>query len=687
MLLSSACALNAYGGKAPVSYWHPTHQAAQSLKDFLQRLPRSLTQTPSNDISPPRIPLVLRVGVAGHLHLPNQDALTSCVREILGAIKEYVEGINAEFFAKLFPSDSLILPSETRLLSQLACGFDQLAAEAALLAGFTLHTVLPGFREEFLRDIERTAEAKTEDGLALPQHSARARQTALSFGNLLNRSARILELDRDHAAQHNSEFTFSDYEQAGSIIVDHSDLVITAIHDGRMSMRPGGTAWMEKRALDEGIPLVRIPVERPSDAVLIWTNDEEVREEYNLFDPNTDRINTNVFRNALNFHILGADFDITKVAPGSWEKRYISTLLLRFNEEWWDSRWKLRGTHVGTQEFLGDASAQIDGAFKSTKAWADRNASATAQIVRGSFIIASILGIGAVFCSVVGRAIPGLTYFTQIFELTCLALIFLLIYRSNTQQWRTRWTSSRQIERALERAAWLALLGRSESYSVPSHMTQFAQDDLSRWTSTYLKAILRASSFPSIKMTANYLKVVQELVLQNLIGNQINYYEREIPFQHKSSTILGKHIYVLVTVSFLLTTLYFGLTYLLGQAQSSGPAGTAVTETGVHRTLVSFLPIVAFIGALLPAIANALSAVRSHGEYAQIAFRYMGSVSDLKALHRAMLLRMQSHGRHEPIKSPRSAAITRQVEAAANIMMQEVLGWGAVHQTKSIDPS
>jgi len=98
---------------------------------------------------PPIPALAFCVGISGHRNLPAETTeavraqLTEALREISIGVARVAEE-HPHFYAEG--------PTRLSLLSQLAAGADQMAAEAALKLGYGLRTVLPFSRESFARD-------------------------------------------------------------------------------------------------------------------------------------------------------------------------------------------------------------------------------------------------------------------------------------------------------------------------------------------------------------------------------------------------------------------------------------------------------------------------------------------------------------------------------------------------------
>jgi hypothetical protein len=687
--------------------WRPTHQFTKSLRDFLRSILRLAFGLRGLPPPAPRMPFVIRIGAAGPLQLHREKGgLSRAAKAILSALKTYAdESANPRFHQRVFSGGSAPPPAQLRMVCQLAAGFDQMASSAALSIGYKLHVALPGSRAAFRHDIQRNLPSETqavalerEPGLiglkdvgsaagSLPQVAVarvepdRTLDPVSEFEQLLENADRVLELDRGDESSDWSPFALADYAQAGSIILDHSDVVLVAMHD---EPHPtfGGTRWIEQRAAEKDLTVIRVPVERPFDALLMWTTDGR-REYRRLFEEDRQEINPHVFAAALDDRLLGPPFDLSESRLGWVERRMTAQLDSGYNAKEWDKRWQLASSDALATHDLGRAPQQIDNDLKPAKVWADHRASAMAELVRGSFIVSALLGVVAVLGALLGilfPALPALGYAGKTLELIFLIAIFWTIWRSRRYDWRSQWLSLRQLERYIEQAAWLLLLGRGRIYPTPSHLARFQTDDIAMWTNAYFRALIRNCSFPTVRFTPDYLKTVHALVLQNLVVDQISYFEDEVHFQQKSDQVLERWIKACVLVAAAATVGY--LAYAV--ADLVLPPRLQMPHQIGETTLAN---IVGVVGALLTAAAAALAAMRNHGEYAQIAARYEGTWEALRGIQSQLAARLPND---QPDFSPpplRSAALASIVGDATDNLIQEVQGWRAILRKKEIEPT
>lgn len=161
-----------------------------------------------------------RIGVTGHrldvLDGTHVGELTDVVRNLLVAVKR----------------SSRRPPT---LISSLADGADQIAAEAGLELGFHLLCPLPFARDEYARDFQ--------DSVALGR-----------YRDLVSRATEVQELPGLRTSDRSEQLA---YASAGERVLEESELLI-AVWNGEAARGPGGTAEIVAKAAAAGIPTVWI---------------------------------------------------------------------------------------------------------------------------------------------------------------------------------------------------------------------------------------------------------------------------------------------------------------------------------------------------------------------------------------------------------------------------------------------
>ena len=179
-----------------------------------------------NHTSPPKVRCVLTVGITGHRRL-DADAIAPLTRSIETLLKDIagyantVQAKNADVFDDVKPRLSL--------LSGLAVGADQIAADVALAQGWRLNAILPMAMAEYVKDFDDETVTRLHDLMHRATHTW---ATPEPVG------------PRDHA-----------YALAGQVTAAQSDLMI-AVWDGDDARGPGGTADVVDYATRRGVPVI-----------------------------------------------------------------------------------------------------------------------------------------------------------------------------------------------------------------------------------------------------------------------------------------------------------------------------------------------------------------------------------------------------------------------------------------------
>ena len=163
------------------------------------------------------------------------DRITDAVGAITAAALEQFSA-NRDWFAPL--------PPQLLMVSPLADGADQYAADAALANGYGLQVVLPFTREQTRAEV--------------------AEDFKRDFDRLADASSCLIELPGK------PDDPLEAYVMAGRATIAHSDLLI-AVWDGQVPRGRGGTGEVVELALGRGIPIVHIPVDPAKPVTLLWS--------------------------------------------------------------------------------------------------------------------------------------------------------------------------------------------------------------------------------------------------------------------------------------------------------------------------------------------------------------------------------------------------------------------------------
>jgi hypothetical protein len=667
-------------------------------------------------LSPPR--LSIRVGVAGHLDLRGQEQeIEKIVRDLLLGIIEVCKGLEAEYLACFRKPDPAKSGPCFRLMTSLAAGGDQLVANIAHDLGYQLQVILPTDRDEFRTDIITNT----------PPNSS-VNPASLFDDFLAKKETVVFELDGklDRGGQAAQAKNNQAYAAAARVVLAHSDLLLVIL-SRKAKAQYGGTLWLARRAMRAEVPLLLIPIEEPDQAEIVWHRDGTSVRRY-LYPPHSDedarcavravlrpllllpqalRPQTTQglfqrYKAALRRLLTRADARGPLPDAGRFERVYRERLPIKRNRRYWDERWGAADSQDCQPHSAGVSRRQIDSDFRDLAVWADHRASVYGEMYRGAFSLTAVLGATAVSFALVNVMFTGWSVFAKSVELVLLSLMLTVYFRGRRYGWKERWLNYRRLERHLNAAAWLALLGKTVRLHVPAHGSTF--HDRAAWENWFTRAVLRQATLPEMRIGREYLNTVRALVLAGLVRDQIGYYRLEIEehtyTEHRLEQ-LGKHCLTwafLGTLGFLSFHIMHELHWLdalPGYQAVRGVVFAASAAAGVEQPgqeLVELGRRLAIVlGAGLPAWAGALAAIRSQGEHNQIALRYGGQIAALTRIEHSFDLLTDEPSKRSPLRlAPlawKSTELMSLMLDTTNVLTDEVHHWHSMLYTKEIEPT
>ena len=556
----------------------------------------------SANAGPPPLPFALTVGVTGH----RLEAIPTARRaDVEARIAGALERIESEALAlrqrerHLFASD----PPTFTLVSPLAEGADQMAAEAALARGWQLQAVLPFDRETYLADFN--------------DEDSRTR-----FRRLVEAASCTLELpgspDDDLEA----------YVMAGRGTVAHCDILI-AVWDGLPPRGRGGTGEIVELAIQRGTAIIHIPVEagrtrilwsafdpnvitrsghdsnvhRPFDAehlallltaMLDLPPDANERRFYAQFRQERQRR----FRARLEYPVLLALTGTARLRPSHWRE---SRSAAAIDEEW-------QNFLAGCSDCHG-ISASLDLLHKAY-GWADRLATYYAQTFRSGHIFNFVLAATAVLLGLSSFALPASKLHLAVVEIIITLAIIINTGLGIRYEWHRRWLDYRQLAERLRPLRSLKLLG----IAAPDPPGTPANPVAGRWIDWYAANVWRALGCPHGRIAPERLAGLTQSIVDREITPQIDYNERsakQIETLDKRLARFGMGLFVLTLVSSVIVIL--GLVY----------DPDWVENTNDWFTLLS---------AGFPAVGTAIFGIRFQGDFGASALRSRSTAHTLAAI-------------------------------------------------------
>jgi hypothetical protein len=556
-----------------------------------------------------------------------------------------------------------------RILSPLARGADRLAARAALDLGYELYVPMPFSQEEYEKDFTGRGEGHDEE---VPQT---ADQDLAEFRELLARSPEHFALDGGRVPQ---AAQGQAYEAVGRYVVRHSDLLI-AIWDGGPGGGRGGTADIVHYAASAGVPVWWIDASTDTREP-VWIRDiEALRERQSpLGQPGA------MLRDYLEKLILvprrvrplrhdsigrlARIFGTEKLPPA--DAFFAETK--RPRRAIWNAyaavmQWTCRGLTL-PQRVRRSAPAD-----PAQRYWYDlqgpvaAHAQEYADRYRSTYVLVILLAtLALVFGAATVWLEPGswgpsklveaARWVASVLELLALFVPIALIAASVAREWHERSIDYRMVAELFRKQQTLTAAG----WALPFGSVEHLEDREGVWWVCWLFAAMqRAAPLPVGDMAGEKQHELDRAAVQALIDEQLEYHDdRERKSLRASETFErdGRLAFIGILVS-------VGVKWVL---ESKFPG---------DRRLVLLCGLMATV---LPGVSAAFVGLRSYAEWQLLA----------EQSHHMIILLKQAKERVDRLNMARpsvSQDLGAEALAVANIMLQDLDGWGRLFRGKSMD--
>lgn len=655
---------------------------------------------------PPRVPLVLRLGVTGHRPEPTKrvDADPAATRavavRVLSIIRTAVDRV-ADVGGDVFAVSNeggpdARIPPRLRIVSALAAGPDQWVAGEAVALGCELQCVLPFHRDEYREDFRPGPDCHSPRAAEHDRRLSEAAAAEAEYRRLLDIATATFELDGrvDRPEPGVRRPDGWSYAAVGRAILRQSDLLV-AVWDGQPARGPGGTGEVVDAALGRGIPVVWITWGRPTTWQLLlpaWRYAQEpgdsrgdearllalVREL--LLPPEDPDGQTG--REDLRREYFREGRKRGNPLRGCWTL-FESVLAAQISRT--DSR---NGASVRdhaarestTGRSVADAPAEplmpghvqrfVDEAFLPHYAWANGLSVHYGGLHRGAFLVNSLLGAAAVFLALVSIA-AGIAGREQapwiVAELFVILAILGLTHMGQRRRWHQRWIDYRTLAERLRVARCMSLLGGGNPQVLHAgHLASYG-NPLRTWMHWHHQAIERAAGLlPGVSVTGEYLAACREFWLEGLVDDQRRYHETTGDRLAKLDRRLhraGDSLFALTLVACLL---HVGHIWVDGGLRFAWVPGWA---PGWLTLLCAFLP----------AAGAAFAAIRSQAETQRLAQRSRAMQDALGKL-RADLAEVPTGENALNFQRLRDCA-----DRVSELMIREMLDWRVVFQDRPLN--
>ncbi|MBL8813260.1 MAG: hypothetical protein JNM43_24040 [Planctomycetaceae bacterium] len=630
--------------------------------------------------SPPKVPLVFRIGIVGHrpnrLKHADHDLLCKRLSELITTVRQQVSSDYIEH--RILFSDE---PPAIRAISPLAEGVDRMFAREAISTGCELAVVLPFPQAELENDFQPET--------ALEENSLD------QFRGLIGKASTVFELDgcREDGARA--------YHHAGTVVLNQSDLLIV-VWDGERQNQRGGTEETFDDAVERGVPVIWIDAHAPHHWSLVT---QPIRKLEGIAYGQRAALKKSHALDELQMLVrkrleLPSDCDAGESHQAHSGYRTESPLdaILTFYSEtqagysvafWWMlfrdlvgdfkvkfPKWRLQPCETslpadwqqGTHPVVTPMIARLRPYF----AWSDQLADRCANAYRSAFVMAFLAAAFAVAMALTPFALSlpehsGGEIACTVGEFLSILLILFLVFRGRRGRWHQRWLDYRLLAEIIRHQRLIAHLGGERaSPRIPEHLSSYGDVGAS-WMAWYARGIERSLSLNRVVVDRTYLQAsLQDLEAQ--LGGP----DGQIVFHQRTASRASRieHRLHLLEVTLLILTLTCCCQHLL---QGFWPDWFHVSGR-----------LLTFCCAFFPAVGAALAGISNQGEFRRIAQRSSSMTERLT--HQLEKIRRLRELLETPKLVPKqlSPEIAAIAGETARTMVNEVLDWRIIFQDRPL---
>ncbi|WP_324806163.1 DUF4231 domain-containing protein [Sphingomonas sp. LY29] len=594
--------------------------------------------------SPPLPPFAMTLGIVGHreeLIAPHRASTGARIDEAIDALKASALALH-ERERRWFDASSPLLS----LVSPLADGADQMAAQSAIDRGFALQAILP-FAVATYRE-------------TLPD-AARA-----SFERLLDKAACRFELPGDLRQP------LQAYVMAGRATVAQADILI-AVWDGQFPRGRGGTGEVVEWAIARGTPVLQIPIDPAAPMTLIWSAYDPAVITSHSSDIDRRRFDRDQV-DALLVTLLSPPIDprergylerFGRERRRNWRLRLEYPMLLAAtgvsrlgwatlretaSESAGDRDW-----HHGCAGCAGRHGVAVPlDLVGDTHRWSDRLASRYAQTYRSGHVLNFVLAASAVLIGLGGFLFAEARLWLAAIEFVLALTIIVNTRVGVAREWHRRWLDYRQLAERLRPFRSLKLIG----IAAPDPPGSASNPVSRRWTEWYATAVWRAMGCASGAVTAAEVSRIAASIATHEVDPQVSYHRRN----SRQIMALDERLERVSATIFIVTLL----------ASVATIAALVLAPQWVDR----WQDWLTLVSAGLPAVGTAVFGIRFQGDFGGSALRSDATATALGDLSREL--------RRPALGLSRVADLTEQ---AARAMFADLSEWRLVNQQHDLSIS
>jgi hypothetical protein len=624
--------------------------------------------------------MTFRIGCVGHR--PNR--LTNADQNVLSKVLKLILDNAKDEVSKIWMADSKWYSGDAPVLqvvSSLAEGSDRLFAEEAIKLGYSLSCPMPFPKQEFETDFA--------PGKAMEPNS-------------LNRFHRILN-QAEHSGGLTSFEMMGDREQesqayrvCGQIVLNQSDLLLV-VWDGISQIALGGTEDLFRVALRFHIPVIWIDARSPHGWMVL---DEAhqlpaigIEGRHIPVGMNDNTSLAKIISGCLALPMDGGSGKKEEKASHQWLSDFYAERSPKWNPA---ILWKVFSNLLGKRKFYSvfkrnnsggksithqiiqgfeNKDPGINEVVQSNFECFDRLSGYYGDFYRSGYILSFLLAALAVGLALFPVAAGWLTnknhlgeFIMVVFELLTLLGILLVVFRSRSRRWHSRWLDYRLAAEWIRQLRQLAPLGmgirtqenrgHKKSYEHPSKT----------WMAWYVKALERCLGLPNARINVAYLnKYLDDLIV--MVNDQKAYHSINAQTNHLIEKRLHQSGVFLIGATIAACVMHL---IPIINPELHWPAGFAYLLT--------------FLCGFLPALGAALAGINNQGEFKSMSktsesmkYEYAALSDELTSLKLTLL------SVKEKADIPLYKRIKDTTYRISFLMIEELSDWRITYNNRPLD--
>jgi hypothetical protein len=645
---------------------------------------------PIPPLHPARPRLIVRVGVTGHrwdkLRPGDREAVEQRFHAVFESIEKVVDEIHTDEdrvagYRSPDPSAAHPKPPALRILSGLAEGTDRVAVQVARSRerAWQLTAILPFAKDRYIKDFVKRKKRDNGTEIAYEQGEPGYKEADPESVREFDELIAAAEVEGGVQVLDGNPDAPGGYAKLATALSLNSE-VIVALWDGE-EPKKGGTGHVARLAREQGIPVVRVPVDGIENPWLWDPTDEDqgrgggltaLEKHFRrlLAAPNPARVKghsepdlrEDYFAETASRTRYGAFYTwfFNLIAPVKTKpvtrKAAPATNRVEALQARWEAEWKEQG-----------ASPALAGALARTGvhehySWASHLAANYAGRYRSAFLTNYILS----WLAVTAAAVGGYFHLTHndvgtlvaaIFEVGLLFTIVTIYNRSRRHQLHAHWLQYRRLAEWLRLLPMLLPLGRTPVLGVDTNPLLSVRES---WVDWMFRAIVREAGVLPIDLGTE-LPGARGILGKGVLDGQIAYHTRTAEWNARADRTLHR----LASATFRIA-LWLALANLI----------LAVVEQVFHKQPISgeIQNVLLIVTLVLPALGAAIHGLRSQGEYEETAIRSTRIMERLQDLR----------GRFDQQKSPTVDSTAEVATQTASVMNSELSAWFIAYQSKTV---